>query len=803
MNKVIAYLNMVLCIIASLALGNAAEIEVNLNFRHEVGGVDSFDRSKFITIHSDPGDNEWNHGSGSAVNFTDDLIGDFIDGYDVYFGRATGAITYWLTNEIEEDPTRPGFSSLSNVQHWGNYARNNYEANTAIHQYEAKWGRSIVAGHLFPFYPGGSNFPGDPTSSRRCGPAHAKWDFSTADTALEPWGTATGEYMARYLKYFHGGPGETGMPRPGYFTIVNEPLYWLSGLHDEPPAKVFEFFNTCAAEVRKEVPDIKIAGYTTAHPNFEVDNFQRWEERWKSFIDVSGDSMDLWCIHLYDNAGQQGKQTYRRGGNVEATFDMIEQYSQMRLGEQKSFLISEYGATAYDYEDQLWSPWKDWLGLKSLSALMMTFMDRPHLIETSIPFILIKAEWAGSPPHGRRLMRQAWEGEGETGDHWVYSELIKFYQLWSDVKGTRVDSYSTEADIQTDAYVDQNKVYVILNNLEFTDLPVNLQLVDRYGNQPQSIRLKHLYLNDTGTAPVLDDLIISSTNGLVLGSEGTMVLEYTFASPVLIDQSSIETKYYASDYLKEITSSTPLVFDINGVSHGSYGEAVLRISMGRNHGKSLKPTVLFNGSPLVVPVDWKGDMQSQKDRFFGMLEVPVPNELLQNNNTVSIEFPDDGGHVSSVTMQVFEFSAALEHADTSLIGQTIALKAKANNKYVCADNVDPVNRTLWANRTAVGGWEKFVVVDAGGGLIALKANANGKYVSSDPGLNWSLAANRTAISGLEKFTWILNSDGTVSLKANGNGQYICADRKLNSSAPPLEANRTSIGTWEKFTVEIE
>ncbi len=141
------------------------------------------------------------------------------------------------------------------------------------------------------------------------------------------------------------------------------------------------------------------------------------------------------------------------------------------------------------------------------------------------------------------------------------------------------------------------------------------------------------------------------------------------------------------------------------------------------------------------------------------------------------------------------------------IGSTIALKAKVNGKYVCADKyLDATNWNLAANRTAVGAWEKFVVVDAGGGLIALKANANNKYVCADKYLdaaNWKLAANRTAIGAWEKFTWIANSDGTVSLKANGNSKYVCADAALNGTVPPLVANRTAIGAWEKFTVETQ
>ncbi|ADE53121.1 hypothetical protein Caka_0092 [Coraliomargarita akajimensis DSM 45221] len=146
-------------------------------------------------------------------------------------------------------------------------------------------------------------------------------------------------------------------------------------------------------------------------------------------------------------------------------------------------------------------------------------------------------------------------------------------------------------------------------------------------------------------------------------------------------------------------------------------------------------------------------------------------------------------------------------ADTGLIGKTVAFKALANNQYICADRY--LNATHWylaANRTSVGAWEKFLVVDAGSGLVAFKASGNGKYVCADQQLdaiNWKLAANRTSVGAWEKFTIINNSDGTVSLKANGNGKYICADKGVNTNVPPLLSNRTAIGAWEKFTVEVQ
>lgn len=61
-----------------------------------------------------------------------------------------------------------------------------------------------------------------------------------------------------------------------------------------------------------------------------------------------------------------------------------------------------------------------------------------------------------------------------------------------------------------------------------------------------------------------------------------------------------------------------------------------------------------------------------------------------------------------------------------------------------------------------------------------------------------LIANRTAVGTFETFTEVDAGGGKIALLANANGKYVCAD---NAGANPLIANRTSYGAWETFTVE--
>ncbi len=128
------------------------------------------------------------------------------------------------------------------------------------------------------------------------------------------------------------------------------------------------------------------------------------------------------------------------------------------------------------------------------------------------------------------------------------------------------------------------------------------------------------------------------------------------------------------------------------------------------------------------------------------------------------------------------------------IPSSISLRANVNNRYVVAENAGA--SSLIANRTGVGIWEQFFLVDVGGGYVALRSNANGRYVTAENAGGSALIANRGVVGEWEKFQRVANPDGSVSLRANANGRYVTAE---NAGSAPLIANRTAIGPWERFT----
>jgi hypothetical protein len=120
-----------------------------------------------------------------------------------------------------------------------------------------------------------------------------------------------------------------------------------------------------------------------------------------------------------------------------------------------------------------------------------------------------------------------------------------------------------------------------------------------------------------------------------------------------------------------------------------------------------------------------------------------------------------------------------------------ALLAQANGTYVRA----PSGGNLIASATAIGATERFDLIDLGGGNVALRSRADNMYVCAENAGANPLIANRAAVGGWETFARINNSDGSISLRAQANSMYVTAE---NAGAAALIANRTAIGPWEKF-----
>jgi chitinase len=183
--------------------------------------------------------------------------------------------------------------------------------------------------------------------------------------------------------------------------------------------------------------------------------------------------------------------------------------------------------------------------------------------------------------------------------------------------------------------------------------------------------------------------------------------------------------------------------------------------------------------------DCNGTGAQQWSRSGAALVNPVSGKCLDVTGPSSA----DGTH-----LQIWTCSGATNQQWTLPGGTTtapvISLKAHANAKFVTAGSA-----ALIADATTVGTAQKFDEIDLGSGNVALRAHANNLYVCADNAGGSPLIANRTSVGGWETFALVHNADGSISLKAAANGDYVTAE---NGGASALIANRTAIGGWEEF-----
>jgi hypothetical protein len=464
--------------------------------------------------------------------------------------------------------------------------------------------------------------------------------------------------------------------RPEFYEPMNEPFVHARDFYNEPDwdlvaetrvklemAQVFKHIGQ-KIHAAPELANIKVIGYASAWPSFEKKNFSIWNDNMKMFMDEAGEHMDAFATHLYDGINQVGQDTKRSGSNLEAVLDLIETYSYAKWGVVKPHVISEFGGI----EDSQYSDINNIQSIRSQNSMIFGLLEREDRIEISIPFTTGKATWHITAknnymPYKAALYKPIPLGvplEQVTG--WEYTNRIYFYDLWKEVKGDRVFINSNNPDVQAQAFVEGDKLYIALNNLDDSNQTIDLFL---NGELPvlNQLRKKSLIVNSDADPDFTDRITNSFEKSISLHFGETVVLEYAFNENIVFNNTIHSKRYYNSTYLQAIEPYKEIVFSFNDVQVAD-GYAKLCMSIGRKHDRSKSPLVKVNGNTVSIPDNWKGYDQLNRDNFFGMIEIPVPIDLIRQNNTVSITFSDGGGHISSLilTTDIAESSLTVNSA---------------------------------------------------------------------------------------------------------------------------------------------
>lgn len=452
--------------------------------------------------------------------------------------------------------------------------------------------------------------------------------------------------------------------RPLWYEPMNEPFVHAKDFYEEkdwdPVAELrvktemSQLIKALAKKIHADpsLKNIKVMGYGAAWPSFELKNFKNWETNMGLFLDIAGDELDAISYHLYDGVNQVGQENKRSGSNNEAIMDLIETYSYQRWGFVKPHAITEYGGIV----QKEFSLINNVQSIRSQNAMIFGLLDREDRLEISIPFTTDNAKWHITKqnnylPYKAVLWRPENMGVPKkeiTG--WLYTNRIQFYELWKSLKGKRVFVSTSNPDIQVQAFLDNKKLFVALNNLDDVTQQLALDLTSIKSNL-KNILIKSLtvYLNDF---PRYYEQTIDNIPELFsIDPAETIVLEINLKNNIPFNNKIKVRRYYNTNYLLPIDDNSPLIFEFNGVEPG-VGFAKLIISLGRGHDLSKTPEVVVNGQKIEVPLNWKGYDQANRKKFFGAIEVPIPMDLILKNNITTITFPDKGGHLSSLILEL-------------------------------------------------------------------------------------------------------------------------------------------------------
>ena len=445
---------------------------------------------------------------------------------------------------------------------------------------------------------------------------------------------------------------------------MNEPFVHAKDFYEEKDwdplaelrvkTEMSQLFRALAEKIHADpaLKNIKVMGYGAAWPSFELKDFQNWETNMGLFLDIAGDQLDAISYHLYDGINQVGQENKRSGSNNDAIMDLVETYSYQRWGIIKPHAITEYGGIA----KKEFSLISNMQSIRSQNAMIFGLMDREDRLEISIPFTTDNATWHITKandylPYKAVLWRAENMGVPKnqiTG--WVYTNRIQFYELWKAVKGERVFVSTSNPDIQVQGFLDEKKLFVALNNLDDNAQQVALDLSSIKSNV-KDLLVKSLTIYKEDFPRYYEKTVSSIPEVFSIDPAETIVLEFNLNNTITFKNQIKSKRYYSSNYLVPIEADKELIFEFNDVALG-VGFAKLSMSLGREHDLSKTPEILVNGEKVEVPSNWKGYDQANRKKFLGAIEIPIPMNFIMKNNTIKISFPDAGGHLSSLILDV-------------------------------------------------------------------------------------------------------------------------------------------------------
>ncbi len=583
--------------------------------------------------------------------------------------RVATELDQFIAQGLPEDPNRPGFfepnALVSEINSYNNWINDTGPWSRWRQISQASSPPILVeSGRMAGFWP--EFLRTVPAGEPNAGFVHWGMIMNNASYA---------DFLKTYLANINLPSAVS--PDRFFIELVNEPnAHYDSNFNNQD---MIDFHIEVINEVKQSFPNQKMGGPSFCCADFASNDFDRWFNELKPFIDQAGPVVDFVSFHPYDRYTVKSNGTWQRdfskgAGHMAAIMDMIEGYSLQTLGTIKPFAITEYGSWnrtemangsygSYTREQQQWDLTRD------IREKLFVFMDRPDRILTSTPFVSPK-HWQNGTPTPAEGDNVFWEQDAS--GVWHETIIAGMSRMYANVKGRYVGIDVDNPDLQAHAFRSGNEVYVMLNNLRTSTQNLNLQALVGSLGSVTSASLDRIQMIG-GTPVFTDDLdVTGSWQNLSLTAEEGAVLTLTLSGPQLYDIAYDEVTFYANTFAEGLnivtgdSTVTPLIVDLEDAV-----SARLRIGYQR-FGAPEAFDVIINGNVLSVPAGaWA---QDDNDWNLVSREIEVPLNILNDGaNFFQVDFAGGGGRLSGAALVVtktigdFNNSGVFDPNDVSLL----------------------------------------------------------------------------------------------------------------------------------------
>lgn len=579
--------------------------------------------------------------------------------FDYYFkelkmtlGRSLGMVgseVQW-GNSVREDPERPGYTDLDYL-----LSKQNPSNAGASADFMSILGdnQNVVCHDRHNSYP----------------------DFmdlytKTGSSQTYPGNTdAAAELASTLLKHKF-----TDWTRPAFFEPVNEPdwRYWSD-------SRFIEFHTSIHEQTHALNLPVEVGGPCLSVAYFYKNKFQALNQI-TGFMDLTMMELDFYSYHIY-NFMHWDEEIHDFAGSItsglpsEGVFDAIANYAINKFGKEFTFVGSEQGAyisdgseeevtemlgqkyfpgSGFDYTMEKRSI-EDFLAVSSHLTNTMTFMNHPHIVKKSVPFILLEAaDW--DPTYDAVLLVKE---DFNKSKGWVESKRIHFYEFFKDVEGRRILSFCNDNDIQHHAFVEDNRLILLFNNQSNVEGNIDLQIHDMAG-EVKEIRARKLGRNIDFRPYLTEERLFSLEEAIPIRAREAIVVTIEYDQDIAQDHILNELVHYGDGTSVQFSGSHDFTVEIPDYENAEY--AILRVGIGLSSSNSKNVNFAINGTAIESFVEDCADRLSGGGDYGSTRIMRLDTSLLQATNTITVTFPDgqNGGVGATVIRAGYLSSDPLE-----------------------------------------------------------------------------------------------------------------------------------------------